>query len=304
VDPKRHSVTALAASLFRAVHARVDEPKLVDEPYADRFVRESERDFILERLLLMLDPERRDAIRALRDPARAFETAVKANPAYGTIVVRTRYAEERLAEDLARGVRQYVLVGAGMDTFAFRCPDLADRLEIFELDHPATQAMKRERLALAGLVPPANLHFVAVDLEEESIGAALTRTPYRADVPAFFTCLGVLPYLTSETTRRMLAAIGASASAGSELVFDYLEVAALTPGRASAEATRVAAERAESAEPWVSGFDPDRVPADLAAAGLALVEDLDGAAVARRYGAALRMVSHGHLARARVQGSV
>jgi methyltransferase (TIGR00027 family) len=307
VDPKKHSVTALAAALFRAVHARSGRPRLLEEPCADRFVTADERAFIFERLLLMLDPDRREEIRGIAEPTRAFEVAVEANPAYGTIIIRSRYTEDRLADALARGVRQYVLVGAGMDTFAFRRPDLANTLQIFELDHPATQAMKRERLARARLVPPPNLHFVAVDLEEGSVAAALVRPPYRADEQAFFASLGVLPYLTREASLGMLGAIAACAAPGSEIVFDYLELDALTPDRASDEAKRVAAERADSTEPWMSGFDPDRLAADIAETGLELDEDLDGDAAARLYvaapGARLTMVSHGHLARAHVRGT-
>jgi methyltransferase (TIGR00027 family) len=274
-------VSALAAGLFRAVHTRCDTPPLLDDQLGEHFLLDAERGVVLERLLRMLSPEERADIEAVLDPARALDLAVRANPAYGTIVVRSRYAEDRLMEALAAGVSQYVLIGAGMDTLGFRRPDLLDSLAIIELDHPATQAMKRDRLARAGLQPPPNLRFIPADLEEDSVAAALVRGGYDPGAPAFFACLGVTPYLSHAANRSILGATGA-AVVGSRLVFDYLDLGAF--GAEAPEATqRMAAERASSDEPWRSGFDPATLAGELAMAGLALVEDLDSGALGERY---------------------
>jgi methyltransferase (TIGR00027 family) len=283
VDPRRHSITALAASLFRAVHTRRDQPALLDDPYGDRLVTDAERALMLERLLLVVSPTDRRRIETITDLARAVDAAIQAGPAYGAVVVRARWAEDRLARALARGVRQYVLVGAGMDTFALRAPALEPALQIFEVDHPATQAMKQERFAHAGLRLPANVHFVAANLEQESVADALSRAAYRPRELAFFACLGITPYLTRETNLAMLGAAARCAPAGSELVFDYLDQDAFAPDRASEETKRLAAERAQTEEPWVSGFDPRALADDLAHVGLTLDEDLDPARVAARY---------------------
>jgi methyltransferase (TIGR00027 family) len=99
------------------------------------------------------------------------------------VLARARYTEDRLAMAVERGVAQYVLVGAGLDTFVFRRADMRDRVEVFELDHPQSQALKRERLATAGLADPSNLHFGIVDFERESVADALARLPFDRTSP-------------------------------------------------------------------------------------------------------------------------
>jgi methyltransferase (TIGR00027 family) len=236
---------------------------------------------------------------AARDRGRALDLAVRETPGYAGVVARLPYTEDRLAAAVERGVRQYVLVGAGMDTFAFRRPDLSAKLEIFEVDHAATQAMKRERLARAGLAQPAHLHFVATDFENESLADALSRSPYRAGSAAFFAWLGVTPYLSRDANLATLRSMGEVASARSEVVFDYIEAAALEARRASEEAKRMVAERKGTDEPYVCGFEPDRVGEDLRAVGLERIEDLGPRELARRYGGGLHFVAPGHLVWAR-----
>ncbi len=103
---------------------------------------------------------------------------------------RSRYAEDCLEESLRAGVQQYVILGAGLDTFAFGRPELAPRLQIFEVDHPATQAVKRERMAAAGWELPSHLHLVPVDLTQESLADALGRSPYDLAKLSFLSWLG------------------------------------------------------------------------------------------------------------------
>ena len=304
MDHNRASATALAASFIRAVHTRCDRPTLVEDPYGDRLVTDAERSFILERLLLTLGAAKREEIRAIPDRARALDAAVHATPSYAGVLLRTRYTEDQLAAAVARGVAQYVLAGAGFDTFAFRRPDLRARLRIFEIDHPATQGLKRERLAWAGLEPPPNLHFVAADLETEAVAQALSRSSYASREPAFFAMLGVTPYLTREANLGTLRAIASCAAPDSEVVFDFLDTEALMPERASEEVTRMIAERAATDEPLLSGFDLQRLAGDLAGAGLEMVEELGASEAEARYCAGrmheLRMLPHSHIARARV----
>jgi methyltransferase (TIGR00027 family) len=283
MDPTRHSLTAVAASLFRAVHTRADQPALLQDPYGERLLTEDERGRIFERLLVALRPAERESVRAIADPGRAFDAAVRMNPSYAAIIVRTRYAEDRLAAALERGVRQYVIVGAGMDSFGLRQRRLEPPLEIYEIDHPATQTMKRERFARAGLVLPASVHFVAADLEHGSIGESLARSAYRQRELTFFVCLGVTPYLTREANLALLADVARCAEPSSELVFDYLDQDAFAPDRGSEETQRLLVERSQTEEPWVSGFRPASLARELAGAGLALDEDLDSARVQALY---------------------
>ncbi len=294
----RSSRTALAAAFYRAHHHLHDAPKILDDPYAHRLLTAGE--------MAALAARRLDDGRALGVPPGTPETmlarTIHAFTPAALVLARARYAEDRLAAALARGVAQYVVVGAGLDTFAFRRDDLRDRVIVFEVDHPASQAAKRERLVAAGLVPPANLHFGTVDFEREDVAAALRRLPFRTDRPAVFAWLGVTMYLSRpaiDATWRALRTVGA---AGSELVFDFVH-----PDLFAVDAPAVRgifARTQRVGEPIVTGLDPDTLGGELATAGWTLVETLDAAAIDRRWFAGrtdgFRARPLAHLACARV----
>lgn len=196
------------------------------------------------------------------------------------IAARSRVAEDALGAAVDRGVRQAVVLGAGLDTLALRNPHAGVGLRVFEADHPATQAWKRERLAQAGLETPATLTFAPVDFEREELADALRAAGFRADRPAFFVWLGVVPYLTREAIARTLAAI--AAVPGGEVVFDYAEPSdRMEPGR-RARATALAARVAAAGEPLVTRFDPAELRRELHALGFGEVEDLGPADLAVR----------------------
>jgi methyltransferase (TIGR00027 family) len=196
------------------------------------------------------------------------------------IAARSRVAEDALAAAVGRGVRQAVVLGAGLDTLALRAPHAGAGLRTFEVDHPAAQAWKRDRLAQLGLRPPATLTFVPVDFEHDDLPTALRAAGFRDDRPAFFAWLGVVPYLTRAAVTGTLRAI--AAVPGAEVVFDYTEPDEhMTPGRrarAAALADRVAA----AGEPLVTRLDPGEVARELRVLGFADVEDLGPADLAVR----------------------
>ena len=198
-----------------------------------------------------------------------------------TVLARARYTEDRLALAIQRGVSQYVLIGAGLDTFALRRADLSDRLSVFELDHPSSQADKRERLTAAGLAIPDNLYFCPIDFERESVIDALGRMPFRFDQAAIFGWLGVTMYLTRQAVEGTLLAIGRGA-AGSEIIFDFMHPDAFA--ETAPPSIRKMLERARAVgEPMVTGIDPASLSPMLEAAGWTVVEQLDAAEVDRRY---------------------
>jgi len=277
------SRTALVTSLMRAVHTRFDRPALIDDPWGDRLVPDAERKAIQELLTAALGPEVSKQLDALGSPEAVLHALLRASPAYGTVIVRTRYAEDALEEAVAAGARQYVIIGAGMDSFALRQPAFAQGVEVFEIDHPATQGLKRRRLGECGVSLPHTLHFVAADLSREELGAALTRSAFRRDQATFFSWLGVTAYLTREANLATLRAIAACAAPGSALVFTYLDQREFDPGRQSDEIQRARARVASLGEPWLSGFDPAQLADDLRGVGLALVEDLGGEELRARY---------------------
>jgi methyltransferase (TIGR00027 family) len=215
VDETRASTTALGSSLMRAVHTRLDRPPLIDDPWGDRLVLESERQAVAKLILRGLDPATRAQIDTL-DSVVALDAALRAHLGYGWAIVRTRYAEDALEAAVAGGVRQYVILGAGFDSFALRQPTFAREVAIFEVDHPTTQNLKQQRLRDCGVPLPRNLHFVPADLGQEKPGTALARSSFSPTEPAFFSWLGV------------------SGEGGSRLRYGGLQCAQITNSRCTA----------------------------------------------------------------------
>jgi methyltransferase (TIGR00027 family) len=240
---------------MRAVHTRLDPNPLIDDPWGDTLVPESVR-------------------------AKIADASLRASPAYENVITRTRYTEDALRAAVVCGVSQYVLVGAGFDSFILRRPEFAANLEIFEIDHPATQGLKRERIADLGIALPASVHFIAADLSTESVAAALSRASFRTDRAAFFSWLGVTMYLTREANRATLQSIARCALAGSALALTYADEKLLDSEKFQALQKRVTA----LGEPFLSGFDPKTFGATLRECGLELIEDLAADKVAERYG--------------------
>jgi methyltransferase (TIGR00027 family) len=294
------SRTALATSLMRALHSRRDPCPLLDDPWGDRLVPESERDRFGQRILARMDSDARAA--ALRAPGSVLDDFFLTNVAYPGVVIRSRYTEDALREAVNRGARQYVLIGAGFDSFALRRPAFSEALEIFEIDHPATQSFKIQRIEDCGISLPPTVHFVSADLASEDLPTALARSSFRKHEPAFFSWLGVTVYLTREANLATLRAVANVGAPGSELVFTYVDQIEFAPdGSRSLDANAKAA--AMMGEPYVSGFDPKEIANDLMHTGLELIEDLDGRKMAERYGraeAALQPPVSLHIARARV----
>lgn len=277
MDDSRHSGTAVAAAFYRARHHLRDAPRVFDDPFAHRLLHDDETTTMVRR---RLEDARAHGIGG-EDEDEIVDRVLRVLSPAASVLSRARYAEERLEAALARGTSQYVIVGAGLDTFALRRADLAGRLATFELDHPRSQALKRERLAAAGLACPPGLHFGAVDFERESVATALRRLPFRTDEPALFAWLGVTMYLTKDAIAATWRALREVAAPGSELVLDFLW---RTPGTPETPGARELLARTRAAgEPIISALDPATLAAELAAAGWTLVEHLDPAAIEQRW---------------------
>lgn len=249
----RPSRTAEGAALRRAAHQLLDDPRVHDDPLA----------------LTILEPTRAAELRA--DP-RQIEDGPVAPFLRAIVAVRSRLAEDALARAIARGVRQYVILGAGLDTFAYRNPHPG--LRVVEVDHPATQAWKRQRLAEADIAVPEGVAFAATDFEAEPLSAALGRAGLRRDEPSFFSWLGVTAYLPSPDVLATLATIALFAAGGGGVVFDYgVPPASLAPPqRAAVEA--LAARAAAAGEPFRSFFEPRTLVAAVRGLGFREVRDV------------------------------
>jgi methyltransferase (TIGR00027 family) len=300
VDEFKASRTALATSLMRAAHTRLDPHPLIDDIWGDRLVPDSARELFRESALARMSIDARE--KALASPETIVDESLLRSRAYANVVTRSRYAEDALQKAVSNGIAQYVLIGAGFDSFALRRPPFAEELQIFELDFPATQTLKQARIRECALELPDSVHFIAVDLAEESVQHALTRSSFRTDRLTFFSWLGVSMYLTREANIATFKSIAACAPESSELVFTYFDERLFhLPSDSFREMER---RVASLGEPFLSGFNPPLLAENLAGCGLELVEDLDGGAVAARYERtgenSLGQSSLSHIALARV----
>ena len=252
------SRTALRVALRRAAHQLYDAPVVFADPLAVRILGETYAEELRQDHML---------------PERAFVVGLRA-----FLAARSRYAEDRLSHAVEAGVRQYVLLGAGLDTFAYRNPYTG--LRVFEVDHPATQAWKRELLARSSIRVPESLTFVPVDFEEQSLASQLQAAGFDFDAPAFFAWLGVVPYLTIEAFRATVGFI-AERPAGSGVVLDYGQPReVLSPLERLAH--DVLAARVERAgEPFRLFFTPAQMAHELAA--FRDIEDLGSEEINMRY---------------------
>jgi len=240
MDAERASRTAIATAYFRAHHYVHANPKIFEDPLAGSLLHADDV-APLERFLLAGVAKHNPELAASgTDRDTLIGLALRG---LAVVLARARFAEERLAEAMREGTAQYVIIGAGLDTFALRRPDLRERLHVIEIDHPATQAFKRARIRDAGLEEPPNLHFAPADLERENLAEVLSRTPYDRTRPAFFSWLGVTMYLTDEAIRATLRSLRSVAAAGSQLAFDYLDRAAFVPGNPLADAGQALRDR-------------------------------------------------------------
>ena len=185
---------------------------------------------------------------------------------------RSRFTEDQLALAAARGTAQYVILGAGLDSFACRS-ELAGRLRVFEVDHPATQQRKRALLAAAGLAEPPTLTWVPVDFETDELIASLTAAGLDPSAPAFVSWLGVTMYLTAEAISATLASLSRLAP-GSELVTDYMLTADLRDADGVAYADLVMPDSERRGEPWLSFFTPEQMTGLLTRHGFTGVRDV------------------------------
>jgi methyltransferase (TIGR00027 family) len=252
------SRTALAAAIQRAAHQSLDGGRIFNDPVA-RLVLGPEADALID--AASADPAQRQM--------RIFMAA------------RSRFAEDCLAAAVSRGVRQAVILGAGLDTFALRNPHAALGLRVFEVDHPATQAWKRQRMLEANLAVPSTLTFAPVDFTRQSLAEELAAAGFQTNQPAFFCWLGVVPYLRREAISALLQFI--ASLPGSEVVFDYSEPLENYSSARRANVAAVAERTAAIGEPWLSYFDPAEIAKDLRNHGFDELEDLGLADIAVRY---------------------
>lgn len=263
----QRSRTAEGAAALRASHTLYAENPLFVDPYAIKLTSSGWRRILKSRKWHhFLQP-------------RAFSPI---GLLISQVIGRSRYAEDQLAAAAANGASQYVLVGAGLDSFALRQSQAMSALQIFEVDHPDTQASKKEQLALMGEIPK-NVEFVAINFEKESLYEALVRSSFQQDQISFFSWLGTTHYLQPETTLNTLRAIAKVAAAGSEVVFDYSIYYHKLTGAERMGSLALSRFTSLLSEPLIGQFEPAELHAALDEMGFDILEDLSGTAQNQRY---------------------
>ncbi|MEN6348624.1 MAG: SAM-dependent methyltransferase [Syntrophomonas sp.] len=294
--------TAFMTAYLRGYHALHDDPKIIDDSLALGLLPEDVRQGLEHHLANTSSQMAPQHAGAGTDYDAALRMGVRTMA--GPILARARYVEDRLGEAVRQGVSQYVLLGAGLDTFAFRRPDLTDRIRVFELDLPAMQEAKQMLLARAGLARPDCLHFVPVDFTEQSLASDLARSAYDPTQMTFFSWTGVTHYLPMEAIHTTLKDLVRISASGSEIVFDYWDKSAFDPDRASNRVKSLIASTRSIGEPIITGLDSSSLESEMSGLGLRLIENLGPDEIKQRYlnicGGAFSASEHVHLACAAV----
>jgi methyltransferase (TIGR00027 family) len=258
MERKTTNRTAMAAAAHRAAHQIIEHGRIFSDPLAvailgvdqDELVRQASQTPSSRRMRLFIS-------------------------------IRTRFAEDALAAAHKQGLRQYLVMGAGLDTYAYRTA-LPNGLRVFEVDHPATQAFKRERLAAADIRLPSALTYVPVDFEHESCADRLAEAGFDRLARTFVTWLGVVPYLTEQAIWSTLSFIG-GLPGGAEIVFDYSNPPEAMTTERRKEHRHRADRAAELGEAWLSYFDTAKLHQRMRSIGFAKLDDLGPVQIAQRY---------------------
>ncbi len=252
----------MRVAMRRAAHQLFDSPKVLVDPIA----------------LPIIGPEAAARLHAERNNHRSRV----ARNLRAFLVARSRFAEDELARAVERGVTQYVVLGAGLDTFAYRNPhgDFAPR--VFEVDYPATQEWKRQKLAAAGIAIPPSVTYAPVDFERQTLAEGLKLAGFDASKAAFFSWLGVTMYLTEEAVMATFGFIASSSPSGG-IAFDYAVPRSSLNwvGRLALDA--LSRRVASAGEPFRTFFEPGAMAQQLQRIGFRRVEDLDADEINRRY---------------------
>jgi methyltransferase (TIGR00027 family) len=255
---KGPSSTFNGAAVRRAVHVRYERPPVLDDDWALKLIDRKSR------ILVRCPPLYRKFLAPQQLRSKAL---------FAFSISNLRLAEELVEQGLAEGIDQYLLLGAGLDSFGVRRSDLTDRLHVFELDHPVPQAVKRERILRARGSIPDNVELVPIDFETTTIARALASSSHDPSKPSTVSWLNTISYLTVEATVASLRGLGDVTAPGSRLIFNYPPDARLAP-EAQAALAAVRESVARKGEPFRATFDPADMQRYVADAGFMVEQHL------------------------------
>lgn len=252
------SQTALFVTFIRAIAYQSPKNNILKDPYAEKFLPWFMRRPLKRKLFIKLT-----------------EKILRRNKIGNNILIRARYAENELENCIKAGVKQYIILGAGWDSFAFRKQDLLKDLNVFELDFPATQERKRKKLKQLGLTLPENVHLTPIDFETTSISEALAKSCFDPSLPTFVTWQGVTYYLSIDAIEHVFSDLGNYCKGGLDIVLDYIDDRYFENWKKSRHTRRLHYAVSLVGEPFKSGFNPATFSNWLNERGYDLSEDLN-----------------------------
>jgi len=283
----QRSLTAESTAAARAAYFALNHESMIfKDPYAVYFIGRRWKWIIQNRVILRLMK-----VNFLFGWAR---------PAIGLILARSRYAEESFEKAFDNDISQYVLLGAGMDSFAMRHPELEKAVKIYEVDYPGTQEWKMKKLSENSFTLPSNVVYIPMDFEKESLAQVLTSSPFQNEHPAFFSWLGTTYYLTKKAVFDTFKAIASCVAKGSEVVFDYAYAGSDGRIPETKTLTKVRKFTKRRSEELITAFSQKELFNELKKIGFKLQEDLDADLQNERYFAnrpyGLEAMQHMHIA--------
>ncbi len=270
------SITAIMTAFIRGYHSAHDAPVVFNDPLALQLIPEERRRLIEQGLTTAVAGTGQNSDGNATTLHQVSLSPILQTMGLPNVISRSRYTEDNLKSEISKGVGQYVILGAGLDSFAFRHKDLLKQIHVFEVDQPGTQEFKRKRLADLNWRIPRNLHFVPADLSKVRLAEALLGLPYNPSVKSLFSLLGVTMYLAPDDVFETLRSITQMAPAGSSVIFDY--------HTETDEGLReIRKELQRMGESMNTTFDPSSLRVELEKLGFHLYEDLGPADIQERF---------------------
>lgn len=282
MKPNESSLTSLISAFGRAYHSQYDTPKIFDDYVAQELISKKEISEISENMIKGIQFFNEGIAQTLQGKSEEvlkWITQVQLSP---TPLARAAYCEKVLLNEIMLGLKQYVILGAGLDTFCFRQPELEKILEIFEIDHPSTQESKKKRFDNANLITPGNLHFVSMDFTKKFSFQKLIDEGFE-NKKTFFSLLGVSYYLTKEENSRLISSLFAKAPIGSSIVFDYADENLFEEKGISNRVENMVKMASASGEPMKSCFTYNEIENMLEKSGLLIYEHLSPVKINDRF---------------------
>ena len=266
---KPRNSTAEATAAMRAAHSLFHQPVVFNDPYALQLTSPTLRWIFQNRFFQWLLTQK-------------FISG-SLRPITAQVVSRSQYTEEKFEQAVSKGISQYVIIGAGFDSFCLRRPDFSVNLQIYEIDHPATQQIKQKRLGKILNSSLEGVEFLAVDLEKQTVPEALSDSSFLKDKRAFFSWLGTIPYLSEDAVFTVLCDLASFAAKGSEIVFDYSIPVEMWPFEERQALGRIMRLIGRRGEPIKSFFKPDAFSDEISRLGYKILENISPAEINRKY---------------------